>query len=39
MNKLVKPGRVAIIVILLMILLSVYLVFLYKLQIIEGEEY
>lgn len=39
MNKLVKPGRVAIIVILLMILLAVYLVFLYKLQIIEGEEY
>ena len=39
MNKLVKPGRVAMIVILLIIMLSVYLVFLYKLQIIEGEEY
>ena len=39
MNKLIKSGRVATIFILLMLLLSVYLVFLYKLQIIEGEEY
>ena len=39
MNKLIKSGRVATIFILLILLLSVYLVFLYKLQIIEGEEY
>lgn len=39
MNKLIKSGRVATIFILLMLLLSVYLVFLYKLQIIEGEDY
>ena len=39
MNKLIKSGRVATIFILLILLLSVYLVFLYKRQIIEGEEY
>ena len=36
-NRLVKPGRVAGLVILILILLTVYLVALYKLQIIEGE--
>ncbi len=39
MNKLIKSSRVATMVILLGILLVVYLVFLYKLQIIDGEEY
>ena len=39
MNKLVKSGRVAMIFILLVVMLAVYLVFLYKLQIIQGEEY
>ena len=36
-NRLVKPGRVAGLVILILLLLTVYLVALYKLQIIEGE--
>lgn len=36
-NRLVKPGRVAGLVILILLLLTVYLVELYKLQIIEGE--
>ena len=36
-NRLVKPGRVAGLVILILLLLTVYLVTLYKLQIIEGE--
>ena len=36
MNKLVKSGRVAMIFILLVVMLAVYLVFLYKLQIIQG---
>ena len=36
-NRLVKPGRVAWLVILILLLLTVYLVALYKLQIIEGE--
>ena len=35
-NRLVKPGRVAGLVILILLLLTVYLVALYKLQIIEG---
>lgn len=39
MNKLVKSGRVATMVVLLVILISVYLAFLYQRQIIEGEEY
>ena len=37
-NRIVKPGRVAGLVILIVLLLTVYLVALYKLQIIEGEE-
>ena len=36
-NRLLKPGRVAGLVILILLLLTVYLVALYKLQIIEGE--
>ena len=36
-NRLVKPGRVAGLVILILLLLTVYLVALYKLQFIEGE--
>ena len=36
-NRLVKPGRVAGLIILILLLLTVYLVELYKLQIIEGE--
>ncbi len=36
-NRLVKPGRVAGLVVLILLLLTVYLVELYKLQIIEGE--
>ena len=36
-NRLVKPGRVAGLIILILLLLTVYLVALYKLQIIEGE--
>ena len=36
-NRLVKPGRVAGLVVLILVLLTVYLVELYKLQIIEGE--
>lgn len=39
MNKLIKPGRVATMIVLLVLLLSVYLAFLYQRQIIEGEEY
>ena len=36
-NRLVKPSRVAGLVVLILLLLTVYLVELYKLQIIEGE--
>ena len=39
MYKIVKPGRVAALMILSFIIIAVYLVFLYKLQIIEGEKY
>lgn len=40
MNKrLIKPGRLVAMALILLILLTVYLVFLYKLQIIKGEEY
>ena len=39
MYKLVKPGRVAALLILFFLIITVYLVFLYKLQIIEGERY
>lgn len=39
MRKLIKPSRVAAMVALLVILLTVYVVFLYRLQIIDGEKY
>lgn len=40
MNKrLIKPTRLLAMALALILLLTVYLVFLYKLQIIEGEEY
>ena len=39
MYKIVKPGRVAALLAIFLIIISVYLVFLYKLQIIEGERY
>lgn len=39
MNKLIKPGRLAAMLAILVVVLSVYLVFLYRLQIIEGEAY
>lgn len=40
MNKrLIKPGRLVAMALILALLLTVYLVFLYQLQIIEGEEY
>ena len=39
MYKIVKPGRVAALLAIFLIIISVYLVFLYKLQIIEGEKY
>lgn len=40
MNKrLIKPGRLVAMAVILLVLLTVYLVFLYKLQIIKGEEY
>ena len=40
MNKrLIKPGRLVAMAVILLVLLTVYLVFLYRLQIIEGEAY
>lgn len=40
MNKrLIQPGRLVAMALILALLLTVYLVFLYQLQIIEGEEY
>ena len=39
MKHLVKPGRVAAMVVLVILILVIYLTFLYRLQIIEGEKY
>ena len=39
MSKLISPGRVAIMALIMTVVLSIYIVFLYKLQIIEGEAY
>lgn len=39
MHRLVRQGRVAAMVIMMIVLLVVYVVFLYQLQIIEGEKY
>lgn len=38
-SRLIKPGRIIAMAVILALLLTVYLVFLYKRQIIEGEEY
>ena len=38
-NKFIKSDRLVILSILLLIILSVYFIFLYKLQIIEGDAY
>ncbi|MBQ2959976.1 MAG: hypothetical protein IJE09_01970 [Oscillospiraceae bacterium] len=39
MNKLINSGRVIAMALILVILLTIYMVFLYKLQIVQGEEY
>lgn len=39
MHRLIRPGRVAALALILVTLLTIYVVFLYKLQIIEGEKY
>ncbi len=39
MNRTIKPARLAALAIFFSLLLIIYLVFLYKLQIIEGEDY
>lgn len=39
MNKLIHSGRVIAMALILVLLLTIYLVFLYKLQIVEGEKY
>ena len=36
-KKLIEPGRVAAMAVLFTVVMIVYLVFLYKLQIVEGE--
>ncbi|MBQ7895550.1 MAG: hypothetical protein IJ364_03215 [Oscillospiraceae bacterium] len=38
MNRTIKPGRVAAMLIIMVLVFTIYFVFLYKLQIIEGEE-
>lgn len=39
MNKLIHSGRVIAMALILVLLLTIYMVFLYKLQIVEGEKY
>ncbi|MBR1456578.1 MAG: hypothetical protein IJ594_05400 [Oscillospiraceae bacterium] len=39
MNRLIKPGRIAALAVLMVLILAIYAVFLYRLQIIEGEKY
>ena len=39
MKNLVKPGRVAAMIILVILIIVLYLTFLYRLQVIEGEKY
>ncbi|MBQ9249502.1 MAG: hypothetical protein IJ179_03940 [Oscillospiraceae bacterium] len=39
MNRLIKPARVAALAILMILFLTIYMIFLYRLQIIEGEAY
>ena len=38
-NRLIKPGRIAALVALLELFLIIYLIFLYRLQIVEGDIY
>ena len=38
-NRLIDKRRVAALAVILLVILAVYLVFLYRLQIIEGEKY
>lgn len=39
MNRTIRPARVAAMLIIMILVFTIYLVFLYKLQIIEGEKY
>lgn len=39
MNRTVRSGRVAAMAVILAVILGIFLIFLYRLQIIEGEEY
>lgn len=39
MNRTIRPGRVAAMLIIMILVFTIYLVFLYKLQIIDGEKY
>ena len=39
MNRLIRPTRVAALAILMLLILTIYMIFLYRLQIIEGEAY
>ncbi len=39
MKHLIKPGRVAAMLLMMLVILSLYLYFLYQLQIVEGEKY
>ena len=39
MNRTIRPGRVAAMLIIMILVFTIYLAFLYKLQIIEGEKY
>lgn len=39
MYKLIKPGRVIALTVIFIVIMAVYLVFLYRLQIVQGAEY
>ncbi len=39
MRHLIRPGRVVAMIVMVILMLTVYLYFLYELQIVEGEEY
>lgn len=39
MNKIIKPGRLSAVAIVLVVLMIIYMVTLYKLQIVEGQAY
>ena len=38
MRKLIKPGRITALVVMLVALLGIYVYFLYQVQIVEGTE-